>query len=298
MKLRLAMYLITGANGFIGQRLVNKLKREGVSYKIISSSTQKISEDVISWGELNSTHKIHSFLNGNNYKLIHCGWGGVLGKDRNELTQVINNHPIILGLDKLLETGLITHISALGSQAEYGVKNKMLDETETCFPKTIYAKAKLAHYHLIDSLASYYNVPFSWLRIFSLFGEGDNPNWLLPMTITKLSQGERVDLSPCTQTWDYLSVEDAVDAIISVSRSKARGILNVASGSPVVLKDILLEIGKEMDRSAFLNFGAIKLRDNEPNYLLADITKIKRETGWTPKINIWTEIPRMIKYYG
>ena len=83
---------------------------------------------------------------------------------------------------------------------------------------------------------------FVWGRIFSVYGEMDNPNWLIPSLITSLKRGEQFSLTSGNQDWSYLNVRDfvvAVDLLRQYSDSKNQ-IVNI--GNPVTIR--ILEVAE------------------------------------------------------
>ena len=81
----------------------------------------------------------------------------------------------------------------MGSQAEYGNYNKTINENDICKPTTLYGKSKLFCSKLANELCLHYNINFSWLRLFSVYGPDDNQNWLIPYLINKMILGDTVN---------------------------------------------------------------------------------------------------------
>ena len=99
-----------------------------------------------------------------------------------------------------------------------------------------------------------------WMRVFSVFGERENSNWLIPTVIHRLLNKEPIQLSSCEQRYNYLYIEDFVNLFLSAVRSKEdkSGIYNICHSNSIVLKDLLLEIADLIDvPHNLLQFGSI-----------------------------------------
>jgi UDP-glucose 4-epimerase len=294
------LYLITGASGFIGSNIRRLLDVNSANYICLNINPDKrnTTYGVSEFGYADDLKYDGRNLTDFNILLIHCAWAGVSGGLRNDLVQVIENNKLLNDIINLIRIYKISNVTALGSQAEYGIPNIKIMESVTCDPKTLYGKNKLAHYLILSSACAAMRVEFKWIRVFSTYGPNDKNNWVIPYTIKKLHANEPVDLSDCSQTWDYLNVDDAVEAIIQVSSLDYSGVFNLGSGIPIILKQVILEIALIMNKTNLLKFGKRKLRADEPSYLLADISKIKKMTGWTPSRNIFDDLSAMVKHYA
>jgi UDP-glucose 4-epimerase len=294
------LYLITGSSGFIGSNILKLLKDNSEKYICLNRNPDKknSSYGVSEFGYTDDLKYEGRNLTDFNISLIHCAWAGVSGALRNDIIQVIENTKLLNNIINLIRVYKISNVTALGSQAEYGIPNTKISETLICDPQTLYGKNKLAHYHVLSSACAAMSVKFKWIRVFSTYGLHDKNNWLIPYTIKKLHANEPVDLSDCSQTWDYLHVTDAATGIVKISSSEKSGIFNLGSGNPVVLKQVILEIAQIMNKINLLKFGQRKLRVDEPSYLLADIGKITKETGWMPSQNIFDDLNALVNHYA
>ena len=292
------IYLVTGSSGFIGSEVLKKIKLEPYQVYGISSSfiLENRSHDTLSYPEAIELCK-------KNYNseiiIIHCAWSGVGNKFRNNSMQVQENIFFIEWLTNIASVGNVRAITAIGSQAEYGIKSCPITEVDECDPLTVYGKTKLAHFFLIDALSKAKNIRFNWVRVFSTYGIQDSGSWLIPSLIYNLYIEKPMGLTNCTQTWDYLHVEDAADAIVRVTKSEiTSGVYNLGSGQGFILKNLILKIAELMDKKNLLQFGKIPMREDEPSYLVADITKLRNEIDFMPRKDIFQDLGTLIKEYG
>jgi nucleoside-diphosphate-sugar epimerase len=148
-----------------------------------------------------------------------------------------------------------------GSQAEYGFVQDLITEETPCNPEVEYGKAKLSVLKEGSLLCNSLGIKYLHLRIFSTFGENDRP-WTLIMTaIDKMQKNENLELSSCTQNWNYLYVADCVKQIFLLckyvlnSPDFKSGVYHIASKDTRPLKDYLDEMKSVLCSNSVLNYG-------------------------------------------
>lgn len=290
MKLNL---VVTGASGFIGAATVKELlarnhnvaalvRCDSNSYRLDHCDGLK----KITYLQFCDSKTVVELMAFEPDVFIHCGWRGVSGKDRNEPFQLRDNLQMSLQSVELAAAAGCYKWIGLGSQAEYGNQNQRLDETSATLPTTLYGKAKLATGIACLALAETLGISAAWLRVFSTYGPGDAPNWLLQYALREFEAGRSPRLTTCTQLWDYLHVSDAARAISSAAESKgAVGTFNLGSGTARSLRywvDLLREsIGSKIEPE----YGIIPFRPDQVMHLEADISRITAKTGWKPMMS-------------
>ena len=148
-------------------------------------------------------------------------------------------------------------------------------------------------------MAEHIDMKYMHLRIFSIFGETDHPWTLVMSTIDKLLRNEKVDLSPCTQNWNFVYVKDAVRLITNLceyavkSLDFKREVYNIASEDTRLLKDFVEQMKKLTTSSSELNFGA--MIPTNPVSLQPDMSKTKKVTGIISKYAFEDVIKRIIE---
>jgi nucleoside-diphosphate-sugar epimerase len=179
-----------------------------------------------------------------------------------------------------------SHWIGAGSQAEYGVSNRKIDELAPTLPTTVYGQSKLAACLSTQKFCEAVGMNWSWLRVFSVYGPGDHPHWFIPYIIGELRAGRSPKLTKCEQVWDYLFIRDAAEAFIELARKQAGGIYNLGSGRTVSLRQVVEIISARLDSKTLPEFGAVPYRDDQVMHLEADIRRLTAATGWVPKTSI------------
>ena len=187
---------------------------------------------------------------------------------------------------------------AFGSQAEYGPQPARIDEGCAPRPTTLYGTVKLCTGLLAHALARRAGMELAWLRLFSTYGPMDHPGWLIPSVILTLLRGARPDLTPGTQKWDYLYVEDVGGAVAdAVAAASLDGPLNLGSGRAVAVRTIVEAVRDLIDPALPLGFGALPFRPNQIMHLEADVERFAGATGWRPVVPLAEGLRRTVEWF-
>lgn len=170
-----------------------------------------------------------------------------------------------------------------GSQAEYGVCHEPVSETAPCRPVSEYGKAKVDFSLQAEKLCRDLEMEYIHTRIFSIYGPGDHPWTLVQSCLRTWQQGGRMELGECTQWWNFLYIEDASRALVSLLEEGRAGCYNVAGSDTRRLREFVREMHALCGGRGSYTFGKRPDNAEGPADLLPDITKICGETGWRPE---------------
>lgn len=274
--------LVTGATGFIGAHVVKKLVEDQHEVLVAVRSQQK----VLSYSWFSEVRfvpfNLKDKLPENIYEvfqrpevLIHLAWEG-LPHYRSSF-HVEENYPRHREfLQRMIEGGLPS-LTVTGTCLEYGMRTGCLSEDMEPAPHVPYAQAKIAL--LKDLFKLQERRPFSlkWVRLFYIYGPGQNENSILSQLDRALERGEKVfNMSGGEQLRDYLPVEKVAYNIVKLAlQPKANGVINCCSGEPISIKqfvnDYLVLKGKRMN----LNLGYYPYPDYEAMAFWGDTHKLK-----------------------
>lgn len=294
--------IIHGATSFLGKNFLWSLIPDG--YKIIIFS--RISQD-LSFIPKTSNIVIHKYTSleelferdlaiDKNSFFYEFSWYGVFNDKRNHEEQFTINVPLIMNSIKLAKHCDSKHWIGIGSQAEYGNLDCKISETMSCKPTTMYGKSKLLCSQLAEELCIAYNIEFTWLRLFSLYGPKDNHEWFIQYIIKSLLNNQEIDMTLGEQKWDYLYIDDAVEILNHILiKNKGIGITNYASGVNIKLKDFVLLAKKLCNSKSIINFGKVPYREDQVMNMEADIKKLISELFWKPKFDYEYGINQIIK---
>jgi dTDP-6-deoxy-L-talose 4-dehydrogenase (NAD+) len=275
--------LVTGATGFIGNYVVQQLLQMNVA--VIASSANAQKAGTFSW--FNSVQYIpfqfETFDPIINYYrffgepdlIIHLAWEG-LPNYKSSFHTDINLPRHVAFLQNLVQHGL-TDVAVTGTCFEYGMQEGCLQEDMAVFPANPYALAKNTLREQLQAFQQQYPFSLKWIRLFYMFGKGQNPNSLLSQLDKALAAGEPVfNMSGGEQVRDYLPVEKVAAYIATIALQKqVTGIINCCSGQPVKIKDFVNDYLAQKKQTIALNLGYYPYPDYEPMRFWGDNTKLK-----------------------
>lgn len=269
--IKMKRILITGVTGFLGSNIARRLIQDGFELIATKRTTsrfdkcQDIANDII-WIDVEKNDWKDNIRAQEPDMLIHTAWGGVSADDRSNWSLQLLNFSFSKELFDLAVSINIKRILSLGSQAEYGCQSSRLSEDALPIPEDAYASVKLLSLYYLRQLSIQNNVQWNWIRVFSVFGKGENENWLIPSVLNKLRKGEPVELTEGLQRYDYLHIDDFLDCIekmISITSPRS-GIYNICSGVSISIRELLLKMADLLGVSKdLLKFGTIPYRSKQ-----------------------------------
>lgn len=262
-------YIITGATSFIGSELCKYLLdnhhevvavcREGSSE--IANLPKEDGLSIVYASMIEYRTLPDKITDANVF--VNLAWAatGHEGRDQVEAQWKNVEHSI----DALIAARLIgckLFVEA-GSQAEYGLTDEVQTPESETNPFSEYGKAKLAMKDMAFAYCRMTGMKYLHLRIFSTYGEKDK-NWTLVSTcIDKMLKNEPIELSPCTQNWNFVYVKDAAKQIALLSKYAIekvdydQDIFHIASEDTRILRDFVLEMKQLTGSTSILHFGAV-----------------------------------------
>jgi nucleoside-diphosphate-sugar epimerase len=128
------------------------------------------------------------------------------------------------------------------------------------------------------------------LRIFSPYGPGDHERRLIPYLVHSFLSGEAPKMTTGKQQWDFVYVEDIVEAYVKVLRKQSfptkHEVFNIGSGEAVSIREIALRLKEILQSDLTPVWGAVAHRENELWHVCADIQKAQTVLGWRPQTKI------------
>lgn len=297
--------LLTGATGFIGSNIAKALLDSGyevhATYRT-SSSFEKCIEfaDAINWINTETVDWKDQIRAIKPDQLIHVAWGGIEAENRNNWEIQLGNFWFSKEYFDLAKECGIKKVIAFGSQAEYGVYDFPVNETTLPMPNDAYGSTKVLTANYLRNLFYNSTTEWYWIRIFSVFGEGENSNWLMPTVISKLIKKEQIPLTSCEQQYNYLYIKDFLAQFLAVVECNENnsGIYNLCNKESFSLKKILVQIANLMDVSSnLLQFGKIPLRSGQNMLIAGDNSKFINIFPVNEEIGLTQGLINTIEYH-
>lgn len=274
---------VTGATGFIGRHVVTQLEQRGNAPTLVCRPGSPLpgrrpADRVVPMDVANAPADAYDRL-GRPEVLIHLAWGGLPNySSPHHLEHELPAHRSFL--EGLLAAGLPALV-VTGTCFEYGMQSGALREEMPTAPVTAYGKAKDALRTELERLHRRRPFNLTWARLFYLRGEGQAPGSLLPQLEGAIERGDRAfDMSGGDQLRDYLPVEEAAGYLVELAlNGRDNGIVNVCSGRPIAVRELVEAVVASHGSSIELNLGRFPYPDYEPMAFWGDRTKLDRCLG-------------------
>jgi UDP-glucose 4-epimerase len=229
--------------------------------------------------------------------VLHLAWWGVTNSARFDRRQVTDNIEAACALTEAAAASGARAFVGVGSQGEYGAGSTMGEDTLPR-PTSLYGASKVSALFLTRQLAEQAGMRHAWLRLFSVYGPGDNDAWLIPMLITEMLAGRRPRTTLGTQAWDWLYIDDVARAILAAAATPtAEGVFNLGSGRAVSVRAVVERIRDLAAPGMELVFGEISFRPDQVMHMQANISRLTAATGWTPQIAIEEGLATTVAWY-
>jgi nucleoside-diphosphate-sugar epimerase len=275
--------LVTGATGFIGNYVIAELLR--FRCEVTATSLHEEKAKRCDWykkvkylpldlKQLEDDRNYFEYY-GKPSQMIHLAWEGLPNyKSTFHIDENLPTH--FCFLSNLIKNGL-KDITVTGTCFEYGMQEGCLSENMVTDPSNPYAKAKDLLRKKLEDFGREYPFALKWIRLFYMYGKGQNPDSLLSQLDKAIANGDEVfNMSGGQQTRDYLPVQKVAEYIVKISlQNNVTGIINCCSGEPVVLKQFVEDYLRKINKTVFLNFGYYPYPDFEPMHFWGNNEKLK-----------------------
>jgi len=286
--------LVTGGAGFIGSNLVDQLvlKKHKVivldnfsTGKLSNLSQHKKKNVRIVKIDISINKNLDKYFKGVKYVFHLAGLADIIPSIKNPDKYFKSNVVGTLNVVQAVKKANIKKLIYAASASCYGIPNKFpIKENAKINLKYPYAFTKWQAEELIMHWAKVYNFPAISFRFFNAYGPRSRTSGAYGAVFgvflaQKLANKALTIVGNGNQTRDFIHVNDLVNGIIKAALSKKVGkIYNIGGGQEIKVNKIANLIGGKKIH--------IPKRPGEPNRSLADITKIKKDLDWKPKIKI------------
>lgn len=294
--------IILGATGVLGLALINELINNNIEVLVLhrdnSKRISKIPTSPLVTKMVCSMEQLHLIQNEESKKydvFYHFAWSGTTYDQRND--PILQEKNIQYSLDAVSlakRFGCEIFIGA-GSQSEYGIVDGLLRSDTPTNPIDCYGSAKLCAGQLTRIYAHSINMKHVWVRITSAYGPNCDEKIMVMDTINKLKNGELPKFTKAEQKWDFINSKDAATVFRLIAEKRIDNKIYVlGSGEHKTLKEYILEIRDTVSPDTELFFGDIPYVDNKIINLDTDISELRNDLGWEPKISFREGIMELI----
>ena len=297
--------LVTGAEGFIGSHLTERLVELGADVTALAQYNS-----FNSWGWIDTFDK-------NVKESIKVVTGDI--REYDGMKRIIKGQEVVLHLAALIaipysylspmayvRTNVEGTTNVLEACREYDVQKIVhtstsetygtalyvpIDEKHPMQGQSPYSASKIGADKMAESYHKSFNMPIATLRPFNTYGPRQSARAVIPTIISQILAGKtEIKLGSLTPTRDFNFVKDTAEAFIKVAESeKTIGeVINSGSNYEITIGDtvrkIINIIGKDV--KILCDDERIRPENSEVNRLWAYNAKIKELTGWQPNYTI------------
>jgi len=297
--------LVTGADGFIGSHLVEKLAAQGAQVRAFA-----FYNSFNSWGWMDSFPK-------NVLKKVDVFTGDI--RDPNGVLTAVKDRDVVFHLaaligipfsyhspDSYVDTNVKGTLNILQAARQCGVKKIVhtstseiygtaqyapIDELHPVNPQSPYAATKSAADSLALSFYRSFDLPVAVLRPFNTFGPRQSARAIIPTIISQIYAGQKtIKLGNMDVTRDFNYVSNTVDSFLKVAESpRTNGeVINSGSGREASIREVLdliqgitgtnVKVAAEQSR--------MRPQKSEVERLICSAEKLKKLTDWTPAVSL------------
>lgn len=300
--------IVTGGTGFLGRNMIRRLCREGYRvYAVVRPGSQNRAllpahENVIPVRcELRDLSSAGELCGKRFDAFYHFAWGGV---NRDQIDDAaVQQRSLELSMDAL-ECAVALRCGCFlfsGSRSEYGLQEGPFREEAICRPLVAYGRKKLAFGELARQRCEGSGTQYIHARIFSVYGADDHPWSLIHTAVTRMLRDEAMDLSSCTQLWNFMDVRDMAELFLTFQQKRDRiapednCVFNVATDDIRPLRAFVEEILRITGSKSELRFGAFQQASESAMSIIPDMGKVERTFAWKQKIPFSEGIQDMLR---
>jgi nucleoside-diphosphate-sugar epimerase len=279
-------YLITGGKGFIGTHLFNQLVSNGHECFVL---------DIENMGVLNKEN-FTCFQKKKIDVVIHLASKTHVPESWEEPEEYLEfNYLGTLNTIEFCRKNKAKMIYV--SSYMYGKPDYLpIDENHKLRVNNPYALSKKLSEQVCEFYAKNFNVPAIIIRPFNIYGPNQRKEFLIPEMLNKILFGNEVQVKDIDPKRDYLYIDDFINAICSITEVKTDfEVYNVGYGKSYSVEDIIKLAQRIANKEEMEIIVKGERRKNEIMDVVADIKKLKDQTGWEPKVSLAEGLNLIIK---
>jgi len=316
MRLKGKKVLVTGADGFIGSHLVERLLEEGAEVRAFCYYNS-----FNSWGWLDSFPK-------ETLQKIDVFTGDV--RDSNGVRTAMKGMDIVYHLAALIaipysyhspeayvDTNVKGTLNIVQAAKDLGVERVLVTSTSEVYGtaqyipidekhprqgQSPYSATKIGADCIAESFYRSFDLPLTIVRPFNTFGPRQSARAIIPTIITQLLNGyESIKLGDLTPTRDLVYVKDTARGFVEISLcdNLIGQDVNIATKTEIGIGDLAHELIRQINPNATIEQESQRLRPEKSEVfrLYGDNSKLLEATGWSPETDLKTGLKDTIDWF-
>ena len=297
--------VVTGAGGFIGSHLVERLASEGARVRAMLRYTSRgqrgaldllpeavVDKVDVTLGDVRDFDAVREIVRGAD-AVFHLAALIGIPYSYEHPQEVIDTN--IIGTSNVLvaakELGSLERIVLTSTSEVYGSAVRVpMDEDHPLQAQSPYSATKIAADALGLSFHRSFGLPISIVRPFNAYGPRQSARAVIPTIISQALSGGPLKLGTLDTTRDFTFVEDTAEGFVAAAASAdAIGeVINVGSGTEVSIREVVQKVGDIVGRELIVEGDDRRMRPekSEVSRLHSDSSKAERLAGWRAEVSL------------
>ncbi|OQA64521.1 MAG: GDP-6-deoxy-D-mannose reductase [Ignavibacteria bacterium ADurb.Bin266] len=308
--------LVTGADGFIGSHLTEKLIDDGYNVKAFvyynsfnswgwldSLPAEKLKKIVIFTGDIRDPNGVRSAMKDCDIVFHLAALIAIPFSYHSPDSYVDTNIKGTLNILQAAKDLDVQKIMVTSTSEVYGTAQYVpIDERHPFQGQSPYSATKIGADRIAESFYKSFNLPVTIIRPFNTFGPRQSARAVIPTIITQLLSGvDKIKLGALHPTRDLLYVKDTVNGFIEIAKSdKTVGEeINIATNSEITIGDLAKKIIDIINPKAEIISDDLRLRPDksEVERLFGSNEKIKKITNWIQQYDLDESLNETIDWF-
>jgi dTDP-glucose 4,6-dehydratase len=298
-----AAVLVTGAGGFIGSHLAERLCRLGARVRAFVrynsrgeiGQLQHVPPDVrqaidVVMGDLKDAETVRKTVRGMEV-VFHLGALVAIPYSYHSPLDFVQTN--VLGTAHVLAAALdagVRRIVHTSTSEVYGTAQYTpIDEKHPLRGQSPYSASKIAADMLVESYCRSFSLPAVTIRPFNTYGPRQSARAVIPAIIVQALTGDTVRLGATHPKRDFTYVGDTVEGFLRIAQGESVGeVFNVGSGREITIQELVTLIGRLMGKRLHVDVDDQRLRppQSEVQQLIADASRARAVLGWRPQFSL------------
>ena len=306
--------LVTGAGGFIGSHLTERLVKEGAKVRAFVHYNSRndwgllellpkdiLKEIEVFSGDIQDPFAVHKAVKGCEI-VFHLA--SLIAIPYSYIAPQSFVSTNVLGAVNVMEACLkegIERVIHTSTSEVYGTALYIpIDEKHPLQGQSPYSASKIGADKIAESYYLSFNLPVAIIRPFNTYGPRQSARAIIPNIITQLLTHNCIKLGNLSPTRDLNYVEDVVEGFLKMANaSKVIGeVVNIGSGKEISIRDLAHKIMQIIGKEVPIITEEIRKRPekSEVRRLLADNSKARKILGWKPRFSLEEGLKRTITW--
>ena len=296
--------LITGAGGFIGSHLTEKMVSLGANVRafvrynsrndwgLLEMSPEGVKKDIdVIMGDLGDTSAINEAIKGVDI-VFHLG--AIISIPYSYLHPRETIETNVMGTLNVLKAGMehsVQRIVHTSTSEVYGTAQYLpIDEKHPLQGQSPYSASKIGADKIAESFFRSYDLPVVTVRPFNTYGPRQSARAIIPTIITQMLTSDIVRVGSTHPKRDFTYIDDTIDGFIkTVEREGILGeAINIGSNIEISIGDLIEKIKSITGKEVEVKTEEVRVRPKKSEVLrlCADNSKARELLGWEPKTSL------------